>query len=348
MGLVVLLWLSVLVLMPAPGMAAWNNPYPETESTGNILYNSFAERPKKLDPARSYSSNEYAFIGNIYEPPFQYHYLKRPYELEPLTATAVPRPVYYDKAGRRLPANAAASSIAYSVYRITLKKGIRYQPHPALATMSDGRYRYHSLTPADLEEIYRLDQFKHQGSRELKAADYVYEIKRLAHPRLHSPIFSLMAEYIVGLRDLATTLKQADEVHKDKQHKPWLDLRKFDLQGVKLIDDYTYEVTIKGKYPQFLYWMAMPFFSPIPWEADVFFSQAGMSERNLTFDWYAIGTGAYMLSKNDPNRKMVLQRNPNYRDDTYPATGMPGHKEAGLLTDSGKMMPFINKVVFSC
>ena len=347
MGNIAWLWLWLLVLMPVTAMAAWNNPYPEAELTGNILYRSFAERPKKLDPARSYSANEYAFIGNIYEPPFQYHYLKRPYELEPLTATAVPKPVYYDKARRRLPANAAASSIAYSVYRIILQKGIRYQPHPALAKMHEGSYRYHSLTSADLEDVYRLDQLQHRGTRELKAADYVYQIKRLAHPRLHSPIYSLMAEYIVGLRDLAAALKQADEVHQGKQHKPWLDLRKFDLSGVKLIDDYTYEVTIKGKYPQFLYWMAMPFFSPIPWEADVFFSQPGMSERNLTFDWYAIGTGAYMLTRNDPNRKMVLERNPNYRDDTYPATGMPEDQQTGMLNDSGNKMPFIDKVVFS-
>ena len=33
---------------------------------------------------------EYAIIGQIYEPPYQYHYLKRPYTLEPLTATGMP------------------------------------------------------------------------------------------------------------------------------------------------------------------------------------------------------------------------------------------------------------------
>ena len=73
----------------------------------------------------------------------------------------------------------------------------------------------------------------------------------------------------------------------------------------------------------------------------------GMSERNLTFDWYAIGTGAYMLTRNDPNRKMVLERNPNYRDDFYPSAGMPEDKQKGMLNDRGKKMPFIDKAVFS-
>ena len=58
----------------------WNNPYPVGDGEKNILYSSFDERPKHLDPIRSYSSNEYSIIANIYEPPLQYHYLKRPYE----------------------------------------------------------------------------------------------------------------------------------------------------------------------------------------------------------------------------------------------------------------------------
>ena len=57
----------------------WNNPYPKADAGKNILYSSFSERPKHLDPVQSYSENEYTFIANIYQPPLQYHYLKRPY-----------------------------------------------------------------------------------------------------------------------------------------------------------------------------------------------------------------------------------------------------------------------------
>ena len=50
-----------------------NNPYPKADAEKSVLYSSFAERPKHLDPAVAYSSDEYGFIGQIYEPPLQYH-----------------------------------------------------------------------------------------------------------------------------------------------------------------------------------------------------------------------------------------------------------------------------------
>ena len=71
-----------------------NSPYGDSEDD-KVFYSSFQERPKHLDPARSYSSNEYAFIAQIYEPLFQYHYLKKPYELIPLTASEMPKLYYY-------------------------------------------------------------------------------------------------------------------------------------------------------------------------------------------------------------------------------------------------------------
>jgi ABC-type transport system substrate-binding protein len=178
------------------------------------------------------------------------------------------------------------------------------------------------------------------GTRELTADDYLYQIKRLAHPKLHSPIYGLMAEYIVGLEDLAKELKQ---------QKPdgWLDLRQFSLKGVERVNERTLRITLKGSYPQFVYWLAMPFFAPVPWEAEKFFEQPGMAEKNFTLDWWPVGTGPYMLTENDPNARMVLERNPNFHGESYPAEGEPGDAEAGLLADAGKALPFIERVVFS-
>ena len=62
-----------------------NDPYPAGERGQNILYSAFTERPKHLDPAQSYTEDEATFTAQIYEPPLQYHYLKRPYELIPAT-----------------------------------------------------------------------------------------------------------------------------------------------------------------------------------------------------------------------------------------------------------------------
>src|SRR5690349_8367835 len=126
----------LLLVVLACGLAGcgrvWNDPYPAEERGRNILYTFFIERPKHLDPAQSYTSDEYDIIQQIYEPPLQYHYLKRPYELVPATAAEMPKPRYLDASGRAVPED--SPGVAYSEYDIRIKPGIMYQPHPAFAT----------------------------------------------------------------------------------------------------------------------------------------------------------------------------------------------------------------------
>ncbi len=339
---------SVLaILSSACGDAPWNNPYPRGQVGTNVLYSAFSERPKHLDPARSYSSNEYAFIAQIYEPPLQYHFLNRPYELVPLSATQVPVPTYWDEEGKPLPANAPAEQVAYSEYLIRIRPGIRFQPHPAFAKDEGGRPRYPDLTAADLTGINRLSDFLHQGTRELTAEDFVYQIKRLAVPWLHSPIAGVMREHIHDFAGLAGRIEQAAPAPVPGRGRPFLDLRTIPFTGAEVLDRYSYRIRIEGKYPQFVYWLAMPFFAPIPWEADRFYAQPGMRQRNLALDWYPVGTGAFWLQENNPNLRMVLARNPNFHGESYPTQGMPEDEAAGLLADAGRPLPFIERAVYS-
>ena len=111
-----------------------NSPYPAGAERENTLFYSFDERsPRYLDPTASYANPESAYTFQIYEPPYGYHYLKRPYTLIPKSAAAVVKPRYLDKAGQPLPDDAPADQIAESVYDVKIKPGIRYQPHPAFA-----------------------------------------------------------------------------------------------------------------------------------------------------------------------------------------------------------------------
>ena len=321
-----------------------NDPYPASERGKNTLYTAFTERPKHLDPAQSYSEDESVFTAQIYEAPLQYHYLKRPYTLIPAAAEAVPDPRYLDTTGAALPDDAPADAIAQSVYEIRIRPGIRYQPHPAFAVDASGQAVYAMLDRDRLKGIDKLADFAQTGTRELVADDYIYQIKRLAHPHLHSPIFGMMAERIVGLKAFSEEVQKAA---KDLPPDAWLDLDRFSIEGVTRIDRYTYRIVLNGKYPQFLYWLAMPFFAPVPREVDRFYSQPGMAEKNLTLDWYPVGTGPYQLTENDPNRRMVLERNPNFHGETYPCEGEAADTAAGLLDDCGQSLPRIDKVVFS-
>ena len=333
----------LLLLLAACDGGLWNNPYPATDAGRSILYTAFTERPKHLDPAQAYSENEYEFLANIYAPPLQYHYLKRPYQLVPLAASEMPRVSYLDILHHALPDTAPADKIAYSVYEIHIKPGMRYQPHPAFAKDAKGSLVYDHLSPDELKGIHAPGDFLHSGTRVVTAADYAYQIKRLAHPRLHLPIYGVMSEYIVGLKDYAKTLQQALK----KNPESYLNLNDYPLPGVEVVDDTTYRITIKGKYPQFAYWLAMPFFAPMPQEAERFYGQAGMKERNLTLDWWPVGSGPYYLSENDPNRRMVLSKNPYYDSERYPSEGESGDLQAGLLADAGKILPLIDEVVFT-
>ena len=321
---------------------AWNDPYPASAAGRNILYTAFTDRPKHLDPAQSYSEDEVTFTAQIYEPALQYHYLKRPYQLIPSTVEQVPQARYFDAQGKELPADAPAESITESLYELKLKKGIRFQPHPAFALNSYGQPEYLGKNIADGRQ--KIADFPQTGTRELLADDYIYQLKRLAHPRLHSPIFGMMADKIVGLKALGEELGKAA---KNLPGDEWLDLDAYPLSGVEKVDSHTWRIRLKGKYPQFLYWLAMPFFAPVPREVDRFYAQPGMAAKNLTLDWWPVGTGPFMLSENDPNRRMVLSRNPNFHGQTYPCEGETGDREAGLLEDCGKPLPFIEEAVFT-
>jgi ABC-type transport system substrate-binding protein len=333
--LLIPLWLLTLAGCNLPAV---NSPYPERDADDATLYTSFSLRPKHLDPARSYSANEIAITGQIYEPPYQYHYLKRPYQLEPLAAAEMPEVTYLDKDNKTV---TEQGDVAYSVYTIPIKRGIDYQPHPAFARDENGDFLYHNLSQSALDDIDTLSDFAKTGTRELKADDFIYQIKRLADPEIHSPILGLMAEHIVGLRDYAAMLREKMQAGGE------IELKQYDIEGVSKIDDYHYQIKVHGKYPQLRFWLAMPFFAPIPWEAAAFYDQQGLIEKNITLDWFPVGTGPFYMTENDPNRRMVLSKNPHFHGEYYPSEGEPGDAEAGLLADAGKPLPLIDSIVFT-
>ncbi|WP_246598820.1 ABC transporter substrate-binding protein [Methylogaea oryzae] len=335
-------WLAVL----AAGLAGcdgapWNSPYSTVDAAANTLYSSFSEQPKHLDPALSYNVNELQLIAQVYETPLQYHFLKKPYTLIP-SAAALPEITYRDAAGAALPKDADEASIAYSDYVIAVTPGILYQPHPAFARDGAGQYLNHDLSEARLRDIRSIGDVGQTGTRELVAEDFVYQIKRLVHPKIHSPVAELMKQYIAGLAELEQTLADA----YGKQAGGYFDLRPFAFEGAQALDKYRYRIRLKGKYPQFRFWLAMTFFAPVPWEAERFYSQPGLREKNITLDWFPVGTGPYMMTENNPNRRMVLARNPNFHAEYYPDEAPPEDKAAGLLADAGRRLPFIDRVVY--
>ncbi len=325
-----------------------NSPYPAGAERENTLFYSFDERsPRYLDPTASYSNPESAYTFQIYEPPYGYHYLKRPYTLIPKSTLELARPRYLDKDGKTLPDDAPAEAIAESVYDVKIRPGVKFQPHPAFAVDAQGKHLNLALTPGQLGTRRSPFDFEHQGTRELVADDFVYALKRHATTRIEAPVFAVFADYVIGLKEYADLIKREDAkllkgLPEDVRDKPFLDFRQWPLAGTSAVDKYTWRIRLKGKYPQWSYWMALPFLAPVPWEADAFYAQPGMSENGLSLNQWPVGTGPYMMAEFVRDRRHVMKRNPNYRGEPYPCEGMPEDKAAGLLDDCGKTMPFID------
>ncbi len=328
-----------------------NNPWPSGAAATNTLFSGVQESsPRHLDPTASYWTNDTAYTYQIYEPLYGYHYLKRPFQLVPKTAREVAKPRYIGKDGQPLPDDAPAEAVAESIYDVPIKPGILYQPHPAFARDAQGQYVYHHMKPGELGTRRTPLDFEQQGTRELVAEDFVYALKRHATTRITAPIFSTFAEFVVGLKDYGELIKKEDAkltagLDRASLDKPFLDFRRWPLAGASAPEKYLLRVRIKGKYPQWSYWMQMTFMAPVPWEADAFYAQPGMAERGLSLDSWPVGTGPYMMVEYIKDRRHVMKRNPNYRGEPYPCEGMPGDKEAGLLDDCGKTMPFIDTLV---
>ncbi|MFT5710143.1 MAG: oligopeptide transport system substrate-binding protein [Halioglobus sp.] len=316
----------------------WNNPNPANPK-GLVTYQSVISPapPKHLDPVVSYATDESLFIMQIYEPLLGYHFLKRPYELKPLAAESMPDVTYLDADGNSIALE--EGNIAFTRYTLRVRKDEHFQPHPAFAKNASGEPLYLFASAEEGQQYKTVPDFPETGSRPVTANDYAYQIKRLADPVNISPMLSFMSQHIVGMDELSKVL---GEVERDG----WLNLNDYELKGVEVVDAQTLAITIKKNYPQFVYWLSMHFFAPVAPEVDRFYKNPGFAQRNLTLDWWPVGSGPFMMVKNDPNTEIILERNPNFREDYYPSEGAPGDAEAGFLDDAGKRLPFIDRAVY--
>jgi len=353
-----LFWALAVAAMALP---ACNSPYPASERLSNTYYTTFGSEPETLDPGRAYGTFMYELLCQIVEPPFQYHLLKRPYELIPLTAADVPRPETRQVTWQE-------KAIEATVYTVRIRPGILYQNHPCFV---EGNRR---LTEQGARGIRTVQDFEQTATRELVAADYVYAIRRLADPRVSNPILPTLKQNLLGLGEYNEALEQAlaaerkrradaagplyNQEQDEKVDPIRLNYAAYPFPGVREIDRYTFEVVLPHPYPQMLYWMALPFFAPVPPEAIEFHNQRPLLERGITFARNPIGTGPYVLAEFDPTNQIVLERNPNFREERYPELPepRPGDRRAranyelmqseGMLADAGRRLPMIDRAVY--
>ncbi|RVT48100.1 ABC transporter substrate-binding protein [Rubrivivax albus] len=182
--------------------------------------------------------------------------------------------------------------------------------------------------------IFFQDDPVFQGKpRELTAADYLYAIKRHYDPKYKSPnLFQLENAGILGLSELRKRL--IDE------KKPF----DYDteVEGLKLLDRYSFQVRIKAPAPRFYYLFTDgAVMGAVAREVVEHYGDAIMA--------HPVGTGPFVLKSWRRSSKIVLERNPGYREVRYAEQPPADDAEAVAMAQrlDGRKLPLLDRVEIS-
>jgi ABC-type transport system substrate-binding protein len=179
--------------------------------------------------------------------------------------------------------------------------------------------------------IFFADDPAFQGRRrELVAQDYVYTIKRLYDPAVNSPALSnLEDEGIVGLRELRDAALQSKKPF-DYEHE---------VEGLKALDRYTLRVKLRESRPRHLHtWAGADIYGAVAREVVDFYGAA--------IPQHPVGTGPFRLAEWRRSSRIVLERNPDFREVFY--DNEPNADEAVgqalAARFKGRRLPMIDRV----
>ena len=179
--------------------------------------------------------------------------------------------------------------------------------------------------------IYFQDDAAFKGKRrELVAEDYVYAYKRYFDPRWKSPALASLSELkMVGMaaaRDAAVKGKQAFSYDTT-------------VEGLRALDRYTVRFAFEEPQPRFIQIMATSdLWGAVAREVVEFYGDQ--------IPAHPVGTGPFRLADWRRSSKIVLERNPTYRDVVYDEEPNAGDQEGQALLQKfkGRKLPMLDRV----
>ena len=304
-----------LAFLLSPLLGCSNDPYPPAKEGEKVLYSSFIEAPRTLDPATAYTTRAHAITGAVYDTLLKYHFLKRPLELMPGLVVALPE----------------------------------------RTELGDGRVRYRFELREDLlyadDECFRLAGLD-RTTREVVSQDVAFQLSRIADPEVGSPVIEPFSN-ILGFAEFGqrlTARREADPKFILRPvHEQYAAVG--GIAGVVTPSIQVLEITLHRAYPPIKYWFAMEFSTPVPWEAVLVYDG---KEGRPRFDDHPVGTGPYVLVEYDKQARYVLERSPNWYgvrhpewkapSAVFPSEGDEEDRRAGRLEYAGRSLPFIDRV----
>jgi len=166
--------------------------------------------------------------------------------------------------------------------------------------------------------------------RELTAEDYVYSIKRHYDPRWKSPnVYLLENSKILGLSELRQeAIKHNRAFNYDRE-----------VEGLRALDRFTFQVRLGEPNPRFVFNLADgSFLGAVAREVVEAYGEKIMEKP--------VGTGPFRLAQWKRSSRMVLERNPNYRNDFYDEEPPAGDADAQDIARrmKGRKLPMIDRV----
>jgi len=179
--------------------------------------------------------------------------------------------------------------------------------------------------------IYFADDLAFKGQRrELTAHDYVYSLKRHYDPRWKSgKLYQLETTQIVGLSELRREVIAAK--------KPFDYDR--EVEGLRALDRYRFEVKLALPSPRFPQLFTDPGLTGAVAREVVEHYGDRISE-------HPVGTGPFRLTEWRRSSRMVLERNPGFREvlyDEHPPAG-DTRREAIAARLKGRRMPMVDRI----
>ena len=183
--------------------------------------------------------------------------------------------------------------------------------------------------------IYFADDPAFKGKkRELVAEDYVYSLKRNFDPRWKSGnLYILENAKILGLSELRKKLIEAK--------KPF----DYDtpVEGLRALDRYTFQIKLAEAAPRFISdnFTDGSFTGAVAREVVEFYGDR--------IGEHPVGTGPYRLADWKRSSRIVLAKNPNFREVYYDETPPEGNARLQAIAKQfkGKRLPMVDEVHIS-
>jgi ABC-type transport system substrate-binding protein len=166
--------------------------------------------------------------------------------------------------------------------------------------------------------------------RELTARDYEYAFKRLIDPRVKSPNLWLIENRVKGVEEAAERAKKENRFDYDAK-----------IPGIEAVDRYTLRIRLVKPDYNFLYILAMP--------------NIGAQAREVVERYgddigaHPVGTGGFLLREWKRSSRIVLEKNPNFREERYEAEPPADDPVSQRLYAEvkGRRLPMVDRVEVS-